>query len=239
MTPAPEHVRSDVWTALRECRLWRSAADAAITELARAARIEEVHRGARLIAEGEPAVEFAVVVAGRIRVFHLGADGKRIAFETLDAGDPVAVIAALAGGRHPANAEAVTPAILAWLASETLWELIAADDQVAREVISDLANRVVNFTGVVHTLALDVPSRLARYLFQRALGVGQPSSRGLEIDLGMSKTDLAEALGTVPETLSRAFARLRDEQLIEVQGGRVIILDVRAIARLGSGYSEG
>jgi CRP/FNR family transcriptional regulator, dissimilatory nitrate respiration regulator len=106
-------------------------------------------------------------------------------------------------------------------------------------VITDLANRVVNFTSVVQTLALDVPARLARYLFQRALAVGTPSTRGLEVDLGMPKSELAAALGTVPETLSRAFAKLREDGLVEVHGKRVTVLDVRGLASLGSGYSEG
>jgi CRP/FNR family transcriptional regulator len=46
------------------------------------------------------------------------------------------------------------------------------------------------------------------------------------------------ALGTVPETLSRAFGKLRDDGLIEVHGSRVTVLDVRALASLASGFDE-
>jgi CRP/FNR family transcriptional regulator len=54
----------------------------------------------------------------------------------------------------------------------------------------------------------------------------------------MSKAELAASIGTVPETLSRAFARLRDEGVLEVRGGEVVVFDVGALARLGSGYAE-
>jgi CRP/FNR family transcriptional regulator len=54
----------------------------------------------------------------------------------------------------------------------------------------------------------------------------------------MRKNELAEAIGTVPETLSRAFARLKAEGILEVDGNRVTVLDVRALAALGSGYDE-
>jgi CRP/FNR family transcriptional regulator, dissimilatory nitrate respiration regulator len=231
--------RSDVRAALRECRLWRGASDAAIDALAAAARVKEVPRGTTLATEGESADHFGVLVTGKARVFHLGADGRRITFETLDASDPVAAVAALAGGRYPAHAETVTPATVAWLPREALFALMESEPAVARDVITDLANRVVNFTSVVQTLALDVPARLARYLFQRALAVGTPSTHGLEVDLGMPKSELAAALGTVPETLSRAFAKLREDELVEVHGKRVTVLDVRGLASLGSGYSEG
>ena len=42
----------------------------------------------------------------------------------------------------------------------------------------------------------------------------------------------------MPETLSRAFARLRDEGVVEVRARDVIVLDVEALARTGSGYTE-
>lgn len=231
-------IRADVRAALRECRLWHGASEAAIEALAAAARVRDVARGAPLVTEGEPAESFGVLVTGKARVYHLGADGRRITFETLDAGDPIAAVAALAGGRYPANAETVTPATVAWLPREALLDLMESEPAVARRVLTDLASRVVNFTSVVQTLALDVPSRLARYLFQRALAVGTPSPRGLEVDLGMAKGELASALGTVPETLSRAFGKLKDDGLVEVHGRRVTVLDVRGLATLGSGYSE-
>lgn len=234
----PEDLRPDVWSAFRACRLWRTATDEAVAALAREARVQEVARGTTLAVEGDPAEEFGVVVTGRARVFYLGADGRQITFETLEVGDPIAVVAALAGGRYPAHAEAATPATVACVRGEALFELLEREPQVARTLVGDLANRVVNFTAVVQTLALDVPSRLARYLFQRSLQSGRPTASGLQIDLGMKKGELAMALGTVPETLSRAFAKLKEDGIVDMHGSKVTVLDVRALASLGSGYEE-
>lgn len=231
-------IRPDVWRAFRSCRLWRSASDEAVAELARGARVRDLPRGAHLAVEGDPAREFGILVAGRARAFYLGPDGKQITFETLEAGDPVAAVAALAGSRYPANVDAATDVTIATLPSTALFELMEREPAVARSLVSDLATRVVNFTSVIHTLALDVPGRLARYLFYRALQSGRPSPRGLMIDIGMPKGELALALGTVPETLSRAFGRLKDEGVLEVHGRTVTVLDVRRLAALGSGYSE-
>jgi CRP/FNR family transcriptional regulator len=235
----PENIRPDVWSAFRGCPLWRTASDEAVAHLATASRISDVPRGAHLATEGEPADQFGLMVSGKARVFYLGADGRQITFETVEPGQPFAAVGALAGTRFPANVEAATPATVASIPATALFELLDSEPAVARTLIADLANRVVNFTAVVTTLSLDVPSRVARYVFQRALKTGQPKAGGLEVSLGMKKGELAMALGTVPETLSRAFAKLKEDGIMEVHGQNVTVLDMRALAALGSGYDEG
>ena len=238
MTPAAD-IRPDVWAAFRSCRLWRTASDSAVAELARRSRVIDVARGAHLATEGEPADQFGLMVAGKARVFYLGADGRQITFETVEAGQPFAAVGSLAGTRYPANVEAATPATVACVPADALFALLDAEPTVAHTLIADLANRVINFTAVVTTLSLDVPSRVARYVFQRALTAGRPTPEGLEVTLGMKKGELAMALGTVPETLSRAFARLSADGVMQVHGSMVTVLDMRALASLGSGYDEG
>ena len=231
--------RPDLLAALRACRLWRAADDDAVAALAAQARVEDVSRGAQLAVEGDRPDRFGVVVSGRVKVYHSGADGRELTFETAGSGDAVAAVAALSGSRYPASIEAATDTRIAWLPRQALFELIETQPAVARSLVADLAARVVNLTSVATALSMDVPARLAAYLFQRFLAVGRVTADGLVIDLGMSKTDLASALGTVPETLSRAFARLRDDGVVEVRGRTVVVLDVRALAQMGSGYSEG
>jgi CRP/FNR family transcriptional regulator len=223
---------------LRAVRLWRAAEDSAIDQLAGAARVEEVARGRVLTTQGELADRLGVVVAGAVKVYNLSVDGRALTFEKVGSGEPFGAIAALAGTRYPATAEAATDATIAWLPREAMFKLLGSDPTLARTLVTDLANRVVNLTAVVATQSLDVPSRLAGYLFQRSLESGRTTSVGLLVDLGMSKGELASALGTVPETLSRAFARLRDDGVLEVRTHDVVVKDVGALARLGSGLER-
>lgn len=232
-------VRPDVLAALRACRLWHSAGDASVRALAQAAHVDDVARGERLVTEGDAAERLGVLVAGKARVYHLGADGREMTFETMGPTEPLAAVAALAGARYPANIDAATPATVAWVSRDAVIAMLESEPAVARDMVVDLAARVVSFTSVATTMSLDVPRRIARYLFQRALAVGKPVAEGLSVDLGMTKAELAGSLGTVPETLSRALARLRDEGLITVRGRTVVLHDVGAIARLGEGYEEG
>ena len=234
----PDKPRDELPETLRACRLWRGAGEPAIAALAGQARVERFARGAVIATEGEEADRFAVIVTGRVKVLHVAPDGREVTFETLEATEPVASIAALAGGRQPASIRAATDVTLAWLPREALLELIGSQPAVSRAMIGDLARRVVNFTAVATALSQDVPSRLAGFLFQRALSQAAATPDGLSVEIGMSKTELASSLGTVPETLSRAFARLRDDGVLEVRGSEVLVRDFAALARLGSGEKD-
>jgi CRP/FNR family transcriptional regulator len=46
-----------------------------------------------------------------------------------------------------------------------------------------------------------------------------------EVELDISKGQLASLLGTIPETLSRIFAKMSDEGLIQVNGKKISLLD--------------
>jgi CRP/FNR family transcriptional regulator len=173
-----------------------------------------------------------------VKVYNLGADGRALTFEKIGSGETFGAVAALAGTRYPATVEAATDATIVWLPREALFELLDSDAALSRSLVTDLASRVVNLTTVTATLNLDVPSRLAGYLFQRSLECGETTPAGLVVDLGMSKGELASALGTVPETLSRALARLRDDGVLEVRTRDVVVKDVGALARLGSGFER-
>ena len=50
-----------------------------------------------------------------------------------------------------------------------------------------------------------------------------------------TKKQLAGRLGTVSETLSRAFAKLRKQGLIEVNGSQIVILDPDGLADAAAG----
>jgi CRP-like cAMP-binding protein len=93
--------RPDVLAALRACRLWHGADEAAILRLAATARVESAPRGALLASEGDPADRFGVVITGKVRVYHLNADGRAITFESAGAGEPSRAVATPPMSRPP------------------------------------------------------------------------------------------------------------------------------------------
>ncbi len=57
----------------------------------------------------------------------------------------------------------------------------------------------------------------------------------IEIELEMTKSDIAARLGTISETLSRTLKRLRDGAIIEVDQKKIRILDKNALEKIAMG----
>ncbi|NJL47306.1 MAG: winged helix-turn-helix domain-containing protein [Leptolyngbyaceae cyanobacterium SM2_5_2] len=88
------------------------------------------------------------------------------------------------------------------------------------------------FSHLVDNLALrEIPARLANYL----LSLSQQMSNAEIVELDLPKGQLAARLGTIPETLSRVFAKLSHEGLIQMEGGKIKLLDLDRLHQLAAG----
>jgi CRP/FNR family transcriptional regulator len=76
---------------------------------------------------------------------------------------------------------------------------------------------------------MGVVPRLAEYILQ-----GSEGNRELKLDI--SKGDLASLLGTVPETLSRAFAKLKAAGFISETGSTININDLEGLKEIAASY---
>jgi CRP/FNR family transcriptional regulator len=78
----------------------------------------------------------------------------------------------------------------------------------------------------------DVPNRLAKYILEEYNKSHKVILSKPFILLTISKSTLAGYLGTITETLSRTFKKLQDENVIEVKGRKIFIIDINRLREL-------
>jgi len=87
-------------------------------------------------------------------------------------------------------------------------------------------------TKLVEDLSLkESPARLAAYL----LLASEDVTHADEIELDVTKGQLATLLGTTPETLSRTLKKMSETGVIAVQGRTIHLLDKPALERMSEG----
>ncbi len=92
-------------------------------------------------------------------------------------------------------------------------------------ILALLSMRLREFTIQIENLSLkEIPGRLAAYL----LYLSEEQENKNVIKLNISKLQLANILGTGPESLSRTLGEMKARKLIKVDGP-----DIRLVDRIG------
>jgi CRP-like cAMP-binding protein len=91
---------------------------------------------------------------------------------------------------------------------------------LARQVVKDLAGRVIHLVRLVEDLSLrPVEARLARLLLEQAEGEAVQRRRWA------TQAEIAARLGTVPDVVNRALRKLAEAEIIKVERHQIRILD--------------
>jgi CRP/FNR family transcriptional regulator len=107
--------------------------------------------------------------------------------------------------------------------------LITANPSLALNMLAVMSIKLNQFAVQIENLSLkEMPARLASYL----IFLADEQNKGQVVTLNISKGQLASILGTIPETLSRVFAKLSSQSLIRVDGKNITLLDRRGLEDL-------
>ncbi len=217
---------------LQKASLFSGLDDSTVLEVVRRGRLRLFAEGQTVFLQGEHARGLHVVVHGRVKVFKSSPQGRAQTLMIMGPGEPVGEVAALAGDDYPANAETLETTETFYIPRDAFVDLIRKEPEVALRLLSALSARLRAFTSLIEDLSLKgVTERLAVQLL--AVAPGCPGEQTVELDI--SKGELAEAVGTVPETLSRAFQQLTRAGAVETKGRQVVIKDRALLQRLARG----
>jgi CRP/FNR family transcriptional regulator, dissimilatory nitrate respiration regulator len=223
----------DIAKQLSNIPLFQGLEPQYLQTLARIAIKKFFKRGETVFAEGDPGIGFHIITSGRIKVYKTSPDGKEQILHIMSQGEPFGEVPVFTGQRFPAYAEALADTNTLFIPRDDFINLIRTEPSVALSMLSVLSLRLKRFTSLIEDLSLrEVPGRLAAYL----LYLSERDKETDEINLEISKTQLASILGTIPETLSRILARMTKEAIIESDDKRHIrICDRSAIEELAAG----
>lgn len=161
-----------------------------------------------------------VVVSGILRVFLSSADGRQVTVRYARSGD-VAGLALVIAGPAPMSIQAMTGASVIALSVDTLRSLLASEPGVARACAEELTHQLYRALDDISEQAfLPVRERIIRHL----LDLASPQDER-RLVAKVSQQELADAVGSVREVVTRTLHSLREEGLIEISRDEVALLD--------------
>ncbi len=201
--------------------------DAAERLLAEAIRIN-VPAGS-LIYRGDESPSVIVVVKGLLRVFLTSVDGRQVTVRYARSGD-VAGLVLVIGGPAPESIQAMTSSLVVALRVDLLRRLLATDAGVARACAEELTRQLYRLLNDISEQAfLPLRQRLVRQLLLLAT-----AGPGRDLVVHASQQELADAIGSVREVVTRNLHQLHGEGLIDISRDEIVIRDPARLAEVAS-----
>jgi len=194
-----------------------------IEELLKIALKKDFNKNELIFSEGDDGNGFYINVEGMVKIFKLSSEGKEQILHIFGPGEPYGEVPVFSGQTFPANAETLSKGSALFFPRKAIVSMITENPTIALNMLAVLSLRLRRFTVQVENLSLkEVPGRLAAHL----LMLFHEQEKKDTINLNISKSQLASLLGTIPETLSRILRKMAGQDLIDVQGRKIRLLDI-------------
>ncbi len=186
----------------------------------------EFRPGEFVMLEGERPPGLFFLQRGRVRLSRMALDGREQVLAMLASGAHFNAVPLFDDQPNPATVRAMSAVHCMLLPRDALYELIDRHPRLSVALLREMSAQLRELVVLVEDLAFrSVRERLARQLLREA-------SEGTA---ELTQQELAERTGTVREIAGRALRQLSQEGLVELQRGRVRILDREGLAQIVEG----
>jgi CRP/FNR family transcriptional regulator len=179
-------------------------------------RVRSLPKGGILFFEGEEGHAIYVLATGGIRLYRSDEDGREAVVHLVRPGEVFAEAVLFDTETYPVSAQAREDSQVVEIEKARVLDLLE-DSEFRHDFFSNIMRKLRFLTQQVYVLSsCDVQERLLRFLAGR-----YGNMTHYRIDL--SKKDVAAAIATTPETLSRVIARMESDDVLRWQRNEIFL----------------
>lgn len=210
--------------------LFGSLSEKEMTTVESAKTCTKYKKGQVLFHEGTRPLGVFCVNRGRIKVYRLGIDGKEQIIKISAAGDLLGYKALISAQHYNLSAEALDDCVVCFVPKEDFLELLKPGGRF----YTDILKAVCEENGVMASKMTEMAQRSVRQRAALSLLMlkdtyGIEHEQEGEIEINLTREDLANIVGTATESLIRLLNDFKKENLIETQGRKIRILDSKGL----------
>lgn len=170
-----------------------------------------------LFHEGEKGFAVYLCGEGSLQVYKTSPEGKDSVIKIIEPGELFGEVILFEDSVYPATATALTPSLVYILPKQDFHGLLE-NSAFRNDFIGMLMRKQRYLAGQIYSLTnQSVEERLLRFIL-RNQKTGSPA---------LNKKNIAAAIGTNPETLSRALSELKQKGAIFEENGRILLKNIK------------
>lgn len=187
-------------------------------------------KGQVLFHEGTRPLGVFCVNRGRIKVYRLGMDGKEQIIKISAAGDLLGYKALISDQHYHLSAEALDDCVVCFIPKQDFLELLKPGGSFYLNILQAVCEENGEMASKMTEMAQrSVRQRAALSLLMLKDTYGIEQDEEGEIEINLTREDLANIVGTATESLIRLLNEFKKENLIETKGRKIRIINTQGL----------
>ncbi|WIV12295.1 Crp/Fnr family transcriptional regulator [Proteiniborus sp. MB09-C3] len=196
-----------------------------LTKLTEKIAHKNYKKGQIIFFEGDISDKLYVINKGKIKIFKYTREGKEQILYILSEGDFVGDLSLLKKDEFKFNAEALEDANICVLTKDDFDGILKESPEIAISILQVVYDRIVKLENLIQSLSTkDIEARIAGLLLSFIKDFGVRKGDSIELELPLSREDIANYIGVTRETISRKLGSMQDQGVIELIGSKKIII---------------
>jgi CRP-like cAMP-binding protein len=220
-------------TNLRRVSVFQNATDDDLRLFARQGIQRSIEEGEYFFLQGDSAIHFYVLTAGRAKLLQSNPSGQQVNLRTIYEWQMFGAIGAVSeNALYPASAQALVNSTALAIKSETMHEMMKTRPYLSFDLMKLMTGYIQEMQQRYRELATEkVERRIARALLRLTAQMGVKTTDG-NIELAFTRQDMAEMSGTTLYTVSRVLSEWEKRGLVESGRERVLIRNPHGLVRI-------
>ncbi|MBL0153551.1 MAG: response regulator [Chitinophagaceae bacterium] len=208
-----------------------TSAQHALETLTEGRNINKFRKKQIIYSEGNHPNKLYYILKGKVKVYKTNDEGKELVTDLYSPGDFLGHVALLEGTVYKDTAETLEETELAVIPKEDFDELLNSNPNVARKFIKLLAKNITDKEEHLLGLAYNsLRKKVAEALLTLQKKYKQKPEEKFVISI--NRESLSSIAGTATESLIRTLGDFRNEKLIDIREGKIIILNYQKLNSL-------
>lgn len=209
---------------LARTKLFGELDQEAIRALAEHATQRTCPKGQLIFYQGDPAGSLFVMKEGLVKVFVTSEEGDEMLLVTLHPPDTFGELALLDGSPRSASAQALEPTKMIEVKRTEFLEVVRSNPGMPEALLRSMGALLRRLTEQASDLVfLDLHGRVAKLLITMADQHGDASDEGIELDLGLTQTEIAAMVGGSRQSINQILRSFEDRGYLDLQGKTVLV----------------
>jgi len=172
---------------------------------------------------------------GKVKKYKVDSQQREQIIYVANTGELIGYHALLAEERYPDSASALEDSLISFIPKEDFLEALSTSKILSQRLLKLLSQEFSVFANSVTLFAQrNVRERLATQLVVMREKYKENYQPGMDVEINLSRDDLASLVGTARENVVRVLKEFKEEGSIKTKGRKIVVTDIHKLLKIAN-----